>query len=143
MYLDVLRKNKTQPQPSGTSVQLTKVSFGGSKTGATKTTVAPQPAPQKHEPIKTAPVKVTAPSVGTTPSSDKATDKPLAEWNTDDVCKWLNGLGLSSYTQVFAENEIDGSHLPDLSKEDLQELGVTRVGHRLTIERSLKKLVSK
>ncbi|XP_076819198.1 uncharacterized protein LOC143464965 isoform X4 [Clavelina lepadiformis] len=67
-------------------------------------------------------------------------EKPLIEWTVEDVGNWLDNLGMGMYGQVFMENEIDGSHLPDLGKEELQELGVTRVGHRLTLERSLKKL---
>ena len=74
--------------------------------------------------------------------NNDVTSKPVLDWTVEDVCKWLTGLGLASYTDVFAENEIVGSHLPDLSKDDLQELGITRVGHRLTFERSLKKLLS-
>uniref|UniRef100_A0A8C6S319 SAM domain-containing protein n=1 Tax=Neogobius melanostomus TaxID=47308 RepID=A0A8C6S319_9GOBI len=41
---------------------------------------------------------------------------------------------------VLPIRDIDGSHLPSLTKDDFLDLGVTRVGHRMNIERALKKL---
>jgi class 3 adenylate cyclase/tetratricopeptide (TPR) repeat protein len=42
---------------------------------------------------------------------------------------WLNGLGLSKYSDAFAANDIDVRALPHLNDADLQELGVS-LGHR-------------
>ena len=47
-----------------------------------------------------------------------------------DVVVWLRSLGLEEYEAVFRENEIDETVLPDLTAEDLKELGVTALGHR-------------
>lgn len=47
-----------------------------------------------------------------------------------DVGVWLRGLGLGEYESAFRENEIDGDVLPNLTADDLKELGVTVVGHR-------------
>jgi class 3 adenylate cyclase/predicted ATPase len=47
-----------------------------------------------------------------------------------DVGVWLRGLGLGEYEAAFRENEIDGDILPNLTADDLKELGVTVVGHR-------------
>ena len=47
-----------------------------------------------------------------------------------DVGAWLRGLGLGQYEAAFAENEIDASVLPDLTADDLREIGVASVGHR-------------
>ena len=47
-----------------------------------------------------------------------------------DVVVWLRSLGLGKYEAVFRENEIDETVLPDLTAEDLKELGVTALGHR-------------
>ena len=139
MYLDVLKKNRSQ-SATNPAVSLTKISFNS------KAQAAPEPkasvsAPERIKSFASGPAAAVKKPVEA-PKIDNTTSKPLAQWTVDDVCKWLEDLGLSSYAQVFAENEIVGSHLPDLSKEDLQELGVIRVGHRLTIERSLKKLTS-
>jgi len=47
-----------------------------------------------------------------------------------DVAFWLRGLGLEQYGPDFADNDIDGSVLPELTAEDLIALGITSVGHR-------------
>ena len=47
-----------------------------------------------------------------------------------DVVVWLRSLGLGKYEAAFRENEIDERVLPNLTAEDLKELGVSIVGHR-------------
>jgi hypothetical protein len=47
-----------------------------------------------------------------------------------DIVVWLRSLGLEKYEAAFRENEIDETVLPDLTAEDLKELGVSLVGHR-------------
>ena len=47
-----------------------------------------------------------------------------------DTGGWLQSLGLERYEQVFRDNEIDVQVLPNLTGEDLKELGVSTVGHR-------------
>src|SRR5262249_52231257 len=47
-----------------------------------------------------------------------------------DVVVWLRSLGLGKYEAAFRDNEIDETVLPDLTAEDLKELGVTSLGHR-------------
>ena len=47
-----------------------------------------------------------------------------------DVAAWLRGLGLERYAPAFRDNDIDGEVLPELTADDLIELGVTSVGHR-------------
>jgi len=51
----------------------------------------------------------------------------------DRVTDWLEQLGLGQYAEAFAENAIEWAHLPDLSHETLQAVGVKAVGHRMTI----------
>ncbi|XP_075328401.1 SH3 and multiple ankyrin repeat domains protein 3 isoform X8 [Odontesthes bonariensis] len=67
--------------------------------------------------------------------------RPLNLWNKYDVGDWLESMGLAEHRQRFQEHEIEGSHLPALSKEDYVELGVTRLGHRINIERALRQLL--
>src|SRR3954453_11927200 len=43
---------------------------------------------------------------------------------------WLRRLGLEQYEAAFRDNEIDDAVLPNLTAEDLKELGVAIVGHR-------------
>jgi hypothetical protein len=47
-----------------------------------------------------------------------------------DIVVWLRSLGLGKYEAVFRENEIDETILPNLTAEDLKDLGVSIVGHR-------------
>ena len=47
-----------------------------------------------------------------------------------DVVVWLRSLGLGQYEAAFRDNEVDDSVLPNLTAEDLKELGVTALGHR-------------
>lgn len=47
-----------------------------------------------------------------------------------DVGAWLKGLGLAQYEQAFRENNVDADTLQRLTAEDLNDLGVTSVGHR-------------
>ncbi|XP_052437477.1 SH3 and multiple ankyrin repeat domains protein 3 isoform X4 [Carassius gibelio] len=67
--------------------------------------------------------------------------RPLALWSKYDVGEWLESVGLGEHRARFLEHEIEGAHLPALTKNDLAELGVTRVGHRMNIERALKQLL--
>ena len=43
-----------------------------------------------------------------------------------DVERWLRDLGLGRYARTFADNAIDLDVLPELSEQDLEELGVSR-----------------
>ena len=47
-----------------------------------------------------------------------------------DIASWLHGLGLQQYDQAFRDNAIDASVLPELTAEDLRDIGVGLVGHR-------------
>jgi SAM domain (Sterile alpha motif) len=47
-----------------------------------------------------------------------------------EVADWLGQLGLSQYAKIFADNQIDDRVLPELTPEDLKELGVNLLGHR-------------
>jgi hypothetical protein len=47
-----------------------------------------------------------------------------------DITTWLHGLGLQQYEQAFRDNAIDAAILPELTAEDLKDLGVNLVGHR-------------
>ena len=55
------------------------------------------------------------------------------------IAEWLASLGLSEYAQRFAENHVDAGVLPDLTDQDLRELGVT-LGHRRKMLRAIAEL---
>jgi class 3 adenylate cyclase/predicted ATPase len=56
------------------------------------------------------------------------------------VAEWLQNLGLGKYAQSFAENDISFSVLPDLTDQDLKELGVASLGHRRQLLRAIAEL---
>jgi class 3 adenylate cyclase/predicted ATPase len=43
---------------------------------------------------------------------------------------WLRSLGLEQYESAFRDNAVDETVLPDLTAEDLKDLGVGPIGHR-------------
>jgi class 3 adenylate cyclase len=47
-----------------------------------------------------------------------------------DLRDWLRNLGLEQYEAAFRENAIEETLLPNLTAEDLKDLGVAAVGHR-------------
>ena len=55
------------------------------------------------------------------------------------IADWLEKLGMSEYTQRFAENAIDFSVLSDLTDQDLEKLGVL-LGHRRKLLRAIANL---
>ena len=63
-------------------------------------------------------------------------------WSVDDVCIWLKEIGLGMHVQIFKDNEILGEHLSDLSKDDLKDLGICKIGHIKTFKQKLEQLCS-
>jgi len=56
------------------------------------------------------------------------------------IDEWLVSLGLGEYAPAFAENDIDFSILPDLTDQDLKELGIASLGHRRKMLRAIAEL---
>ncbi|KAL7886945.1 hypothetical protein AOLI_G00046660 [Acnodon oligacanthus] len=83
------------------------------------------------------------PTLTPPPPNRPFASKPLPYWSKYDVADWLTYLNLAEHRERFLDNEIDGSHLPSLTKEDFLDLGVSRVGHRMNIERALKRLTDR
>ena len=57
------------------------------------------------------------------------------------ISDWLEKLGMSEYAQRFADNRIDLAVLPDLTDQDLKDLGVV-LGDRRKILRAIAGLKS-
>src|SRR6201998_2008139 len=55
------------------------------------------------------------------------------------IVEWLQKVGLGQYAQRFAENDISFSVLPDLTDQDLKELGVS-LGHRRQLLRAIAEM---
>lgn len=65
--------------------------------------------------------------------------KLLQEWTANDIADWLDSLFLPEYKQRFSEAGITGAKLANMDSNDLMGLGVKQMGHRLNMERSLKR----
>ena len=67
-------------------------------------------------------------------------NKPVEDWFYVDVLDWLESVQMHQYKINFANHCIDGKKLLNLKRNDYITLGVTQVGHRMNLERSIKKL---
>jgi len=54
-----------------------------------------------------------------------------------EIAQWLEKLGLGQYAPRFLENDIDLAILPDLTDQDLKEVGVSSLGHRRQLLRAI------
>src|SRR5215469_15914812 len=50
-----------------------------------------------------------------------------------DVGGWLRGFGLGQYEANFRDNGIDADLLTRLTNDDLKDIGVSALGHRLRL----------
>jgi class 3 adenylate cyclase/tetratricopeptide (TPR) repeat protein len=53
---------------------------------------------------------------------------------------WLRDLGLERYAEAFQENDVDLEVLPNLTADDLRDLGVASVGHRRRLLQAIASL---
>jgi class 3 adenylate cyclase len=58
----------------------------------------------------------------------------------DRLRVWLTRLGLEEYLPAFASNHVDLDVLPELCEDDLQQLGITSLGHRKRLLRAIAEL---
>ena len=76
---------------------------------------------------------------GHTKSGKEFRDKPIQTWTTSDVSDWLDSLLLGELKANFAQRNVNGNTLVKLGRNGLLNLGVSQVGHRMSIERAIKK----
>ncbi|KAL4624056.1 connector enhancer of kinase suppressor of ras 3-like [Arapaima gigas] len=57
---------------------------------------------------------------------------PVTKWTPRQVVDWMRGLddSLQQYVSNFEQEKINGEQLLKISHQDLEELGVTRIGHQ-------------
>ena len=88
-----------------------------------------------------------APGPGATPgpgrwrnaiSHDLSLD--VAHWTDGDLARWLAELGLERYARSFVEGGLNGSALVSVSPAELQRAGVSVLGHRKLMVKSLQAL---
>lgn len=65
----------------------------------------------------------------------------LPEYIPSDLGEWLSAIGLPQYHKRLSENGYDSIGIAkDLSWEDLQEIGITKLGHQKKLMLAVKKL---
>ncbi|KIV94025.1 hypothetical protein, variant [Exophiala mesophila] len=57
----------------------------------------------------------------------------ITEWSPEDCAQFVTSLNLRQYREAFIEQGIDGEVLIALKHDELKEMGIASVGHRLTI----------
>ncbi|XP_065210954.1 diacylglycerol kinase eta-like isoform X2 [Planococcus citri] len=62
-------------------------------------------------------------------SVNKYSRKEVSSWGVPEVTNWLESLQLNEYCESFALHDVRGRELLNLTRTDLKELGVTKVGH--------------
>ncbi|KAI2615271.1 hypothetical protein GGR54DRAFT_632349 [Hypoxylon sp. NC1633] len=70
-------------------------------------------------------------------SADRLPETIISEWDAEECADFIATIGLQQYSDRFIENEIVGEALVALLHDDLKAMGVTSVGHRLTILKSV------
>jgi SAM domain (Sterile alpha motif) len=84
-----------------------------------------------NKPAKARPRKVLKPERHKVPEAAAARISAIRP-----IADWLEKLGLGQYAQRFAENDISFSVLPDLTDQDLKDIGVS-LGHRRQLLRAI------
>ncbi|KAL2128795.1 hypothetical protein VTI74DRAFT_8659 [Chaetomium olivicolor] len=94
--------------------------------------------------VETSPIDSDPPSTEHTPttygyrsSADRLPETIISEWTAEECADFIASIGLQIYADRFIENEIVGEALVALQHEDLKAMGISSVGHRLTILKSV------
>jgi hypothetical protein len=56
-----------------------------------------------------------------------------SSWSEQEVALWLQEQGFGEFEDAFVTNKIDGRSIVNLSKEDLEDLGVKLIGRRAAL----------
>ncbi|EWC48615.1 hypothetical protein DRE_01837 [Drechslerella stenobrocha 248] len=83
------------------------------------------------------------PSAQATPTFARVAEIPsknIMNWSTEDVVTFMNELGLPQYPDAWIDNEVTGDALIHLNHEELQEMGIESIGHRLQILKAVYKV---
>jgi class 3 adenylate cyclase len=54
------------------------------------------------------------------------------------IRQWLDSIGLIQYADLFEQNDLDLSALPELNHDLLRELGIASLGHRIELLRAIR-----
>lgn len=72
--------------------------------------------------------------------SDLDGPESVKNWDEDRVCDYLRSVKCGDYERIFRKNNINGEALLEIDKEVLKEMGIEKVGDRVRLFLSIKKL---
>ena len=75
--------------------------------------------------------------------SDADSPDSAKNWDEERVCDWLRGVNCGEYEKLFRRNNINGENLLEMDKAVLQEMGIDKIGDRVRLFLSIKKLRTK
>ncbi|XP_026681175.1 LOW QUALITY PROTEIN: diacylglycerol kinase eta-like [Diaphorina citri] len=81
--------------------------------------------------------KQPSPGTGT---SGKRGESPACHWGVAEVSTWLESISLGEYVETFGRHDIRGSELLTLTRRDLKDLGISKVGHVKRLLSAVKQL---
>lgn len=61
--------------------------------------------------------------------STASTRETVGGWGVTEVITWLEAMQMGEYVDTFTRNDVRGKELLALSRRDLKELGIVKVGH--------------
>ncbi|ETO20450.1 hypothetical protein RFI_16767, partial [Reticulomyxa filosa] len=62
-------------------------------------------------------------------TKEELNSKKVLEWSEDQVSEWFAIIGYPNYCENILTNHITGNDLLELNKTDLQDMGITIMGH--------------
>lgn len=69
-----------------------------------------------------------------------STRETVSNWGVSEVNTWLEAMQLGEYVETFTRNDVRGKELLTLTRRDLKELGIVKVGHVKRILQACKDL---
>lgn len=72
--------------------------------------------------------------------STASTRETVSNWGVAEVTTWLETMQLGEYVETFTRNDIRGKELLTLTRRDLKELGIVKVGHVKRLLQASKEL---
>lgn len=74
--------------------------------------------------------------------STASTRETVTSWGVTEVVTWLETMQMGEYVETFTRNDVRGKELLALSRRDLKELGIVKVGHLKRILQAISDLNS-
>ncbi|XP_069581631.1 connector enhancer of kinase suppressor of ras 2-like [Brachyistius frenatus] len=58
--------------------------------------------------------------------------EPVSKWSSSQVVDWMKGLDdcLQQYIKTFEKEKVGGDQLLRITHQELEDLGVSRIGHQ-------------